>query len=892
MTRADAPASVMFLAVHQMLGRQRSIAWRGAHNGPQLGLTAADLRVLAAIEVGNPVALWKYAQNREVAVSSPTPLTVLDQLGTYALYQDNGHSLRLDDATPEPADYLGSGVRLRAEARRLYDKHVAQYDANRGLLVRRWYPEEASDPIYAADPSPDPCIPLLVEGLPVPVWVFGPEPTSEEDGEANHYLMYMVGFWLWQMTDALAPAVVPQGPTPTPVHIRLDLGDRQRFRSSPITNPTDLGAVSVSGNTIEVRFGDGNWSELSQEDNRGERTVMKLVAQGFRDLAARNGIPGVLSDDAIRTELDRNFDNPRRKHLLLLEPTNPSLAPGALPRYRRVQAADRTEIKYQLGRQVRAQLGLDRGPVPAARRTDVLGTARDWCLAEIERAAAELSPDGLLERLMGLVESLTRSAVTSKLKMPTRLACYESDERTRARLMQEQPHMSVAAIAYRFLIEYVTAVPPTGTVSVSATAVDWLVALVAELVNIAMFLDALTTELSDPELSFNEHDELAIGAQEAYVRAQSSFLETYTEEVMANAEGAFSRNWSAPQPAPTLLEPEVSALDTAVAHETGGPSVMEMRAFVEALAELGLDLGGEPNVLSRGDIEAKLTSKLGWSTTKVAAGIEFLLLQPRGAFYSPATPPAWSKGDVQPWRFNRRLSYLRRPLIQRDTSSGEQLLWGIRHVWESWPLQLAYMQRSKFKATSPQLIKLLGHIGKQRGKEFEEKVADLYERYPHYRVLRGRKKFNGKTITRPGMPGQTLGDVDVLVAYGDQKVLEAVEAKDIAMALTPSELADELGTYFETGDRAKHSAAMERHTERVHWLRDNIVDVLATFRPPITDASGWIVDGLFVTVEPVPSPHIIRPAMPILSYRELEDRIRNPPRARRPAQRKRRARRS
>lgn len=895
------PESVMYLVVPQIMGRDWTLEFDRADTrsavGPHLGLSAADLAVVADVVEHDPVALYKYAENRDVVVPRGHPLVMLDQLGTYALYRDHGYSLRMDYSGADAGKamrYIGAGLRLRAQAKRQADEHGARYEGNHGLIVRRWA-SDGSDPIYVPVHTPDPSIPFLVEGLPVPVWVFGPRPSSAAQAEGNHHVMYMVAFWLWQMTDELAPLVAAASSQGAPLHVRLDLGDRDRWLSGVLTDSKDLGSFSITGDgTMLVRLGAGNFDELRQEGNDGERTVMRLVIDALREAAIRAGSGAVLTGSDRDALLDQQFANPRRKHLLLLGGDNVQATAGPLPGYRPVQHADRSEVKYELGEYLRAKLGLAGDSIPADRRAEVLGTARDWCLAEVERRVAELSPAGLLERLMALNESVVRERFMLKLKVPTRLACYESEEATRQRLTLEIPEANLAGITYRFLVEYAAAVPSAGTRPVSTTVTDRLTAIVAEMQEVAMALDALTKGLSDAALFFNEHGELALETPGAYLEGQSAFLDVHVGETIAGADEGFGRHWAVRTPAVAagLLEATEAEIDAAMVFETGGPSLVDLRRFVEELAKTGLAQPDEPKRMLRVDLERKLTADLGWPPEKVTAAIDFMLLEPRGSFYSSDRPRGWANADVQPWRFNRRLSYLRRPLVLRNTDAGPEVLWGVRHLWDSWPLQLTYLRLSKFKATSPQLTKLLGRVGDQRGKEFEVKVAELYESHGRFEVLRGRDKFGGKNMTRKGSPDETLGDIDVLVADQAHKTLFAVEAKDIAMALTPSELADELAEYFETPDDAKRAAAMDRHIERTQWLHAHLESVLSEFPFNDEDAAEWTVQGMFVTDDAVASPHIIRPALPVLSYRELEAELNNPRAPERPPQKKRRARRN
>lgn len=897
---SSAGTSVMYLAVTQLMGREWTLEFDAAGTrprvGPQLGFSGADLQVLGELEDDDPVALYKYAENRALAAPPGHPALQMDQLGAYALYRAHGYSLRMDYFGVEmdkPWQYVGAGLHLRAEAKRRRDVHAAHFDGNHGVTVERW-DQDGKDPIYVAVPPPELSIPFLVDGLPAPVWVFGPpQPQSAEEAEGNHHFMYMVAFWLWQLTDDISPVVAAAAQRRTPVHVRLDLGEGRKWLAGDPTGSKDLGDWTLDADgTVRVRLGAGNFDELRREDNAGERNVMRLVIEALRGLAAQAGAPNLLEDATLDALLEREFANPRRKHLLLLQSDNVQATTGPLPGYRPVQRADRSEAKYELGEHLQRTLGLSEGPIPRDRRTEVLGTARDWCLAEVERRISDLSPDGLLERLISLNESVVRERFMLQLKIPTRIACYESEKETRERLVSEMPEANLAGITSRFLVEYVAAVPPAGSVPVSTTVTDRLSAIVAEMQEVAMGLDALTKGLSDPELAFNQHGELAFATPGAYLEGQSSFLDTHVAESIASADAGFGRHWKRRQTAPALLETTEAEVDAVMVHETGGLSLLDMRRLVEVLARTGLDMADEPKRMGRADLERTVEGELGWPAEKARAGIAFMLLHERGSLYSKAQPPAWAKSDVQPWRFNRRHSYIRRPLVERATPDGPEVVWGVRHLWEAWPLQLTYLRMSKFKASSTELIKVLGWVGKQRGAEFEKKVAELYESYPRHHVLGGRDKFNGKVMERPGPPRETIGDVDVLVAEPAQKSLVAVEAKDIAMALTPSELADELAEYFETPDDAKRAAAMDRHQERVAWLRSHLPDVLAEFPFDAGDPSAWTVEGLFVTDEAVPSPHIVRPAIPVVSYRELEARLNNPQPTRRPAPKKRRARRN
>jgi len=112
-----------------------------------------------------------------------------------------------------------------------------------------------------------------------------------------------------------------------------------------------------------------------------------------------------------------------------------------------------------------------------------------------------------------------------------------------------------------------------------------------------------------------------------------------------------------------------------------------------------------------------------------------------------------------------------------------------------------------------------------------------------------------------------LGDIDVLVADPAERRLRAVEAKDLAVARTPAELANELAATFQSTD--EHQAAIDRHVERVEWLREHLAEVLSWLGLDDEDPALWTVEGLVVLDIELMSPYLTDPPFPVVTYREL-----------------------
>jgi hypothetical protein len=838
----------------------------------QQGMSAAELQSLSVIEMGEPLALYKFAKDRAKLERGEDFLSVVDRLDAYQLYRDSGYTLRLDYSGEDllkPLEYVGSGIAIRYEAKTTRDPHFVRYQPGRSAQVVRFEEDEPPAPLYrfrhwqAKDEFW-----LLVDGLPLPVWLVGTSIKAQqfEQFKLQGHVIHMLAFWLWQMSGDIA-GLLGASASRLVTHIHVDTSEGPLITDDVDEQSTDYGTVQASDRGIELRVGPAAFRAFWQEDNAGERAVVRLLLVGFREAAQRDGVRAGPSDAQIDAWLEKHFNNPRKKHLLLLDASRDLRGVGeGLRPYRPIQSADVQIVRAELGAYLHDSLKVDKGDIPKSRRVEVLACARDWCLAEIEKAVAELSPEGLLERVMALNETMAFRRFQQRLKIPTRMACYETEPETQDRLRQEVPELAATSIACRFLVEYVAAVPPSGSRRVSTAVTDGLIALAAELQDRAQALDAADNGFSDAAYALSARSRLTRTSPDDFRAGQLRYLGAHVDAEIADAEDTFGDHWGErPAGPPPLRRDQLNAV---MPYECG-LSLDELEQLLTSLARQGLDRKQTPMVVQLPTVRSELSEELGWSPDKVERGIDFFSLRPRGSFYSDADPPGWSKSDVQPWRFYRRLSYNRRPLVIRAASEHEELLWGFRHVWEAWPLFYSTLVDARFRAESRELQSLLGRLANARGRDLEDKVADLYERYPRFEVLRRRDKLGGQRVVDPD--GNKLGDVDVLVAEPARKRLLAVDAKDLSGTLTPSDLRRAWEKTFGTGGRKR--TFMDKHLRRLDWLRSHRAEALTEFGLPVDEADRWSVDGLMVTDHVVVAPFVRKTALPVTAYRALEKEL-------------------
>jgi len=602
-TERYGPVDVMHLLTFESTGAEMYLEAGEPGSSRPLVLSGSELASLAVIEAHEPLALWKFAQAQAAGGPASRFLGAVDRLDLYALYQQHGYTLRLDyrgEDFAAPLQFISAGLMLRAEAKILRDAHFALFANGAAVEVVRFSEEEPREPIYRLRHLGfDPRAPVLVEGLSVPVWLFGPDLRRFGPADFNvaTNLVRSLAYWLWQLTPDIAELARAAAYPNAVLAIHVDPGpEPSRLHGDEGTLEADMALTRVRApGELDLQMHPGALVHFRNEDNRGEQLLVGVLLDGLRRMAEGAGGGPVLSESALAELLRRHFANPRKKHLLLLELDTDLRGIGAgLQPYRPVQDADVQHVRAELGEYLREELGLDEGPVAEEWRTEVLFHARSWCLAQVEGLVASLSPDGLLERLVMTNESVAFMRFEQRLKLPTRLACYESEPEAVARLRREMPLLSLTSVAYRFLIEYVTAVPPSGAQQVSQAAIDRLTAYAAQLQEIASSLDAIDNGLSNAQYAISAVGTLVQATPDEYQEGQQRYLDAHVDDERQSAEETFGEHWQRSDDAnesdlPTLRREELNRVLPAEC----GLTADELEALIGALAGLGADIPGE-----------------------------------------------------------------------------------------------------------------------------------------------------------------------------------------------------------------------------------------------------------------------------------------------------------
>lgn len=839
---------IFVLVVTQTFRSDAFIAFDGPGDlATVLPLASDELEVIARLEDGKKLRLYKFARALDDLRRSVTLFPGAGTLDAFAFYRRRHYSFYLSDEARPNALFMSPGEArpLREEAQRRWQEHFVPAPDGRSLVSVANRHHDPNCRVFAPFQSFDGRIGMLVSGLAKPLWFLSEHEAHVPAALRRTYFQFvdMLAYWGWQFTPVLTDLLSRVPKSVVSVLVVLDpQGSWHEHEQTPDSPPLDV-AVDRHAGILTMTFRTAVMPLLEGSTNEGERFIVRELLQGLARLA------GVRFPDAQTVDrlLDQFAPLGLKKHLLLLDPTRrPELIEGRLPEVRLVQGEDRDALLDDLAQALFATQPV--GSIPDAERTALLHRVNGVLFGRFAHRVRSLAPDGLVEALLQRHEALTRDSTYHAITVPTQLACFAPLQDIATDIATRTGALATASLASRFLLEYVAAQPPTGSRPLSLTVYDELMAIASSIISFGFESDFIHFELADLPMQVLPSGRLGID-RDALERSMSAYRDVFSAGEAARATEAFPRLWGAESAGQS---PADRPIDEAVRVELG----VTLQDLWDVVIEAYNLADGEVMTRPRHEVAADLGGTLGWPLEKVERSLELLTLTAREDFLRP---PAPFKGiDVYPWRFNRRLSFLQRPILQRGTD----LVWGPRSVYQAVTHLTSLILGGRYRAETPELKAAFGVLTNERGRRFNDEVEALVRGAGYREVTPQVKKIAGLAIAGPQ---GTLGDVDVFVVDRDRRRLLLIECKDLASARTPAELYNEMQTLLQGS--AKKKAIVELHGRRAQWFEEHKIRVLEHLNAD--QPEGWTVVPLVVVDTELMAASFAQSPIPVVPVHQL-----------------------
>lgn len=804
---------------------------------PVLMARADDLEVMLHREPDGALGLLYFAEAAARRSGESMSTNILDEYTSYADHEKSFYFS--DDGMPTFVVFqAGGGFFEREKFFEETDRHgvEAPIEGRPMVQAKRRYNRDTPE-IFTINSNAS-FVGYVVEVGTHAVFVT-PDLRDDPSAEVVALLLEAVSFWVRECI--IRAELTP--PTPR-CQLVVSPGPAEAWtRLKGVATAEQPILVVHADNTVNLRFTDLFVAQLQEEANVAERHLVEALLRELFSVGAHD-VDALL--DAVAPL------GPKRMLNAFNENDIPDMRAERLPVPLTGHEQVTAQILDELGEWLSGPdgAGLPVGPLTGGDRPAVLNKAVAHLFELMETHIARYDQRALLDYLVAQNEALIYFAKYNVRMLRSRLACFGADAETTKELVEHRSKSASAQRANRFLIEYVAAQPPQGERLPATRDYNRLLAVAQEIIERGTASDFLHYKLADFDVSILKSGRLGMSRDEPVDKA----IKAYAEAAGARA----IRTATQPPPDDTNAAPGsdfVNESADAMRSEYGF-TLTDLREVCGGL----LDLGTADGVthIAQADAITRIATGRNLDPDLVNTVFKAITLNPRETFMSIGV-------DAAPWRFNRDVSYVRRPLILQ----GDELVFGFRSVLNTGPYWLSSLTSGRLQS-SAKTQAMKAYISAARRRINDGYAADVAERLRSLGLTAelSVNKIAGARIA--DADGLDLGDIDVLAWHPGTRTVLAVEAKDFEVARTPSEMEHEITKLFrgKQGKRVERST-VDKHARRIQWLSTNLAAVLTHIGVNADPAASSVV-GIIVTSDPLVTPLVASSTIPVIPFDDLD----------------------
>lgn len=764
-------------------------------------------------------------------------------LNLYAFWLQQGFYLRIPDIQHDHTAFLQIGTdfvgKYRATRRAATDEHCVPLPSGASTTVQRSNSEAIYDslrrvPTYVSlDLLSTGTLSFCITKGQQILWVIVQAPTDDAAREATFKLWEALQLLVHRALQSFSVPIDFVAPVVEVVLNFSNLRSQERVVEEQVADIALILSASASHASVELRAEPGFLRNFDGIDNLGERYLLSEFLRALVKLSTHPPEES-LDLDGMSAQI-LGSSGARILHTFRVwHDVDFLLASDSRPVYRRpeehIVSAMRSAFTW-----MPAPAKANR--LDASQSTGVLNT----CVArQAERLAEklrQLDRTTLIRELLHLHETLLRDKQRWRATARAVRALYGLEDGTRAAAKVERERAQLQ-ISLRALVEAATCeCKQSGGKTPDEYCVDELVGSMTTLINLGRDSDIIHFGLSTQGITLFPNGSHDIDADLLTQFAEPFMAETFGDgyaSAAANYEDWVGKEGKPKNTAgPTVFD----SPDFRMAWQAEyGHSFEAFREISGELQDLAVKRGAVVLDASADEI-VEARSDFGVTKGDVEAFLEAFGLPKRTTW--PAQAPHAAPKDVNPWRFERRLSISLRPLVLPVEGTG-RFVYGVGTARESIGYVLESIRAASFDKDvfrSKEMRAWLGGRVDELGRQFTEHVADKLR-------AAGWMAVTEVKLTQLGAPkNPNLGDVDVLAWQPGGTVL-AIECKRLKASRTIAEMAQSCDRFRgNVGDR------LHKHVRRATWIRAN-VDKLAAFTKLSPDAIR--IRSPLVVSRPVP----------------------------------------
>lgn len=804
-----------------------------------LALNPYDLRCIAINEKSDKVFLPRYIKAKS-KLHSGVP-NLFSELNTIEIYVNSQYSFYLnDDFNPKnsmlyiaPGDSIDYIIRaVNKEKRHLVESYKDGYFTEVVLNdeVRNIFTDLVSDVPRAS---------LMVELSNVIVWIYTPEIDKAEGLNLYFSIVDAISYWLGECKEIIERYNFVFDVIKLKIKLTGDLQEYY-YEIGEIINWKDRVNFEINNNNVTLTWTPEAFRILNCKDNSSERQMIESIFDILGNLTIEGNID--------KKQLENIFANPLKKKFFTLDYTNnPYLKPLSHRDFRKIKSEDENELLDGIGDEILTSGKWTYGIVKDEERSVIANYVVGYLYKLLQKEVSELRSDYLVELVCDDLEKVMYNLMLAQSRYAYDVVCYPEKK---DKMFNDFNELNKSSRALKFLAEYIAACPPEGTQILGEWQYERLLAICSLIIDWAYKNDLFYYKIFNTQIEILKSNRIGM-KQDEFNKLQTISIKAREVQLNYNSMSGFRENLPHEE-FPNIEEELNSAFSDEYAF-----SFDDFCNCIFGMISFGNENKNEVKISDKNELISWIVENgTSLNIDKVEKVIDYISLTKRENFLKPGRP--YRTEDVYPWRFNRELSFTRRPVIIRK----DEVIWGNRQLFHMLRFTIDLIYEGKLKTRGKKLTTLIGKITNKRGDDFNNQVYNKMNEISGLIVDKNLRKINYKNITDEN--GNTLGDIDILYIIPERNRIVLAEVKDFNFAKSPYEMDCEYQKMFV--DKNDKKCFATKHNRRASWVNEHLEDIKKQYG---LAGDGWTVKDIFIVSEAIISNAFYDAGSTIITYSEI-----------------------
>lgn len=738
----------------------------------------------------------------------------------YYLYRNHNDSFYLSDNAPKYNKFdrdiedIGK-IEYTKKAILKANRHIVFYVNDEGniagkIAVER-FPgsEKYNERYYVKKNYQD--IEYYISGMPFDLWIKADPNDSANEFETHYFIIDAICYWINELKPFINSMINGEF---KPLKIKIKISDFSKFDeyARKVGNEyeqEELFKELSKGQLLEVEISSKIASQIFRSDNLAEICIMKFLISKIFSSLNYDEIDYLKIDKMISKVMPLGD-----KKMLLFNSNNSDIS---LYKF--------SNEKFRFLKESRIQHYMDKLPSIIGSnypeegeifdkevKTKFLNEVIDSLLGQLRKLVADLDHFEFIKFVMLNCDAGWYVRTENQMRLHTRKLCFSVTENILVEEKEFHENLDRSMINNRVLIEHLCCEFKTGAKKFSIQDFDDCIALMQLIILYGNHREALESEIFNVRISVLPSGR--IGSN--YHEFVNVFFENYRTERQKqniyNSEDAFQNYYQENTDDVNKKTPQI--IDDAFKSEFG-ISVSDLLLVIIILEEYALKNKLSIVEISKTEILRILLIDSGLTLGTVESALNLLCLTDQnGVDYITNAP----------WKYNRRLSYLQKPLIliNRKKEVDSVILFTPRHLTMSQRQLKHLMVSNRYKVNHASKVKTALSILK------EERSEIIIKEVKDWLAYNDINNFHTDVWIGPKMKlkySRPIGDIDILIIDNYHKVILSIECKRTEEAKNISQLIQQKKDYLD-----KEKSYLKKHFIRHKFLIEDQTEVSKVFK--------------------------------------------------------------